>query len=177
VWTGEINARSSRKYELLFNWDDLEKSTRDWVRFQVEELLSHREAPENSKMASKTGVEFGGNCEIYGPKLVFLGDKMGSFYRVKDAKITQISRGYGGQRFTIIIDRHLNCGGRFAASSYQAYYFSVADSTLVKAENYLDDYVQVGEVYLPAERRFAEAIPGKVVSRVLRFSDHSLLVA
>ncbi len=67
---------------------------------------------------------------------VELGDKISSFYRVKDKRMTQINRAYGGQRFIIVIDRHLDCGGTFAASNYQAFYYKLNNEALLKVESY-----------------------------------------
>lgn len=145
-----------------------------WLRFQLEELTSHREAPEVSKMASRTGCSLGDWDNLYGRRIDFLGDKMSSFYRIKDDRLCQIGRSYGSQNFTINIDSHLDCGGFWASEFYSAYYWD-KEGALLKTETYLDRYQQVGEVWLPAERRVSEASASGLRTRRLLFSDLQLL--
>lgn len=148
-----------------------------WLRFQLEELTSHREAPEVSKMASPTGCALGDWDPIYGRRVDFLGDKMGSYYRLKDAQLRQIGRCYKNQRFVINIDQLQSCDGRWAASFYTAYYWSAAGEGLVKTETYLDDYQSVEGIYLPVRRRVTEAGSSTLVTRELLFTNHRLLSA
>lgn len=172
---GRLRSTESRRIEL--GWEQ-EFDTR-WVRFQLEELLSHREHPEKSKIASPTGVEMGDHCPIYGQKISFLGDKMGSFYRIRDQRITTIGRAYQGTEFVIHIDRHANFGTadkpRYAALDYAAFYWSAGEHTLVKAETYRDRYQQVGDHWLPASRRVTVAEDGGMVVRQLDFQSPRLL--
>ena len=146
-----------------------------WLRFQIEELLAHREPPRVSGMASKAGVIFGDEDATYGRQVIFQGDKMGSFYRLKDECITQIGRGYGGLRFVINIDQHQNCGAQFAASAYTAAYRDAASGTLSRTEIYLDRYEPLSGIYLPAERRYTEANATRTFTRQITFENLALL--
>lgn len=146
-----------------------------WLRFQLEELASHREAPEVSKMASPTGCALGDWDPVYGQRIDFLGDKMGSYYRLKDGQLRQIGRSYKGQRFVINIDDLQNCDSRWAASYYTAYYWSATRDDLLKTETYLDRYRSVQGIFLPCERRVSEASSTCLITRRLMFSEHQLL--
>ena len=153
-----------------------------WVRFQLEELVSHREAPEKSKMASKTGCDLGDDHPIYGTKVNFVGDKMGSFYRLKDSKITQIGRSYGKMDFIINIDAHHNFGTeiepRYAAGAYTAFYWHKDTGALVKTETYQDKYIRKSGVALPFSRQVSIAESREVSGlsiRHLKFFEHELL--
>ncbi len=146
-----------------------------WLRFQLEELVSHREAPSVSKMASRSGCFFGDWDPVYGRRLDFRGDKMASFYRVKDAKLCQIGRSYKNQSFVINIDGHQRCQERWAAIFYSAYYWERDGGGLLKAETYHDSYEEVGGVYLPLQRRVSEASAGGLRCRQIQLSDHRLL--
>ena len=179
-WHGSFQAVSSRdhRFELL-------ASTRPgggdfagekWLRFQLEELLAHREPPRVSGMVSRAGVVFGDEDATYGRQVVFQGDKMGSYYRLKDHCITQIARGYGGVRFVINIDQHQDCGGRAAASSYTAVYRDAATGTLVRTETYLDRYEAVNGIWLPVERRYTEANATRTFTRQIVFGNVALLL-
>lgn len=176
-WTATLVAPSSRAFRLqeVHGCPELTR----WAHYQVGEILGHREHPRNSRMASKSGVNLGDDHPIYGQRLDFAGDKMASYYRVRDHKITQISRTYAGQSFVICIDRHLELDGYFVASNYSAFY-SDPDGSLVKVETYQDDYVPTAQpngVWLPALRRFTVVQGKQREHRDLRFDQHELLAA
>ncbi len=151
-----------------------ELEDRRWLRFQLEELTSHREAPEVSKISSRTGCSWGDWDPVYGQRIDFLGDKMGSYYRIKDDRLCQIGRSYKNQTFTINIDSHFDCWGCWASEFYSAYYWD-GEGALLKTETYLDRYQQVGEVWLPSERRVTEVGSSGARTRRLLFSNFELL--
>ena len=178
-WRGSFEAVSSRNHRF-----ELGPSSRagggnfgeiKFLRFQIEELLAHREPPRVSGMASKAGVVFGDDDAVYGRQVIFQGDKMGSYYRLKNERITQIARGYGGLRFVINIDQHQDCRGRFAAAAYTAVYRDAATGTLVRTETYLDRYEAVSGIYLPVERRYTEAGATRTFTRQITFENPALL--
>lgn len=168
---GRLVAGASRRYTITLDQPYPEK----WLKFQIEELLAHREHPKVSRMKSSTGMKLGDDDAIYGRQLFFVGDKMRSYYRIKERRITQISRCYGGQRFVINIDLHQECDGRFAAQAYSAFYYDSESGQLTKTEAFLDHYEPVEGIYLPTERRFSEATGEKLVSRSIRLRHHRLL--
>lgn len=178
VHRGRLNAPEGIQIEA--HWE--ESFDNRWVRFQLEELLSHRTAPEKSKIASKTGCQMDDLDPIYGQKIVFVGDKMSSFYRIKDSKIAQIGRSYGKLEFIINIDAHHNLGAEerpaYAAADYTAFYWNKANGNLVKTETYRDHYILLDGLYLPQARRVSIAQDSKeqqLSVRRLEFHNHTLL--
>ena len=179
-WRGSFEAFSSRRHQYRLN----EPTTvgtgafeaDKWLRFQIEELLAHREPPTVSGMASRAGVVFGDDDAVYGRQVIFQGDKMGSYYRLKDDRITQIARGYGKLRFVINIDQHQECAGRHAASNYTAVYRDAATGGLVRTETYLDRYTDLDGIYLPIERRYTEASAAATFTRQIVFEDLALVL-
>jgi hypothetical protein len=169
-FVGSLEAPSSRKFQI-----QLEGFPRDkWLRFQIEELVAHRESPAVSKMVLQTGCELGDFDQVYGQQVLLLGDKMQSFYRLRDQKLTQIGRVFRGQRLLINIDEHLDCGGKFASTHYTAFYWEL-DGRLAKCETYLDRYALVGSHYLPEERRYSLADGQGLRSCSIRFQESQLL--
>ena len=164
------NSRSFRIEPQLEKTDELF----GWTHYHLGEILSHREHPKVHQMASKTGVLWGDWDDTYGRRLDFAGDKMSSFYRIKDQRIQQISRRYGGQHFLICIDRHHRFAGRWAAANYVAYYWD-AQGELAKVESYHDDFVRIGGVWLPSLRRFTVVEGNQTRHRSLELSEHQLL--
>lgn len=181
TYQGKFKASESRRIQV--DWE--QEFDNRWLRFQLEELISHREAPDRSKLASKNGCEMGDLDPIYGQKVVFVGDKMESFYRLKDRRITQIGRCYGNMSFIINIDDHHDFGTpgapRYAAKDYTAFYWSRESGELVKTETYKDSYVLADGIALPLERRVSIAESRKdgegLANRLIRFEAHELLRA
>ncbi len=171
-WRGSLRAGGSRNYELAVP----SFPHQPWLRFQIEEFLAHREHPTVSRMASPTGVVFGDDDSVYGRRIDFLGDKMGSWYRIRDRKLTMIGRSYARQRFVITIDAHEECSpGRYASTYYTAYYWNLESEKLNRVEAFMDDYIRLGGESLPARRRYVETTDSGMVSRSVEFLDHELL--
>lgn len=168
---GSLHARSSRDYEINLSGTEPTK----WLRFQIEEFLAHREHPDVSRMASRTGVSLGDDDPMFGRKINFLGDQMNSFYRIRDKKLTMIGRTYAKQTFVITIDDHLDCGGTFASTRYTAYYRDKVTNQPTRSEAFSDDYVEFSGHFLPKERRYVEVNKDGLISRAIRFSNHTLV--
>lgn len=166
-YRGGFHAQSSRRYTA----DLPEYPDAKWLKYQMEELIAHRECTSVSHIASKAGVVFGNTDQIYGRRVDFVGDKMGSFYRLKDSRITQIGRGYGKVRFIINIDSHCDCDGRFAAQNYSVFYFDSTTGNLTKTESYYDRYERFGDLWLPVERRVSEATDSGLRTRQILLQE------
>ncbi|MFQ3670124.1 MAG: DUF3386 family protein [Verrucomicrobiia bacterium] len=172
AWNGHLRAAHSRDYDLQLQGF----SKPAWLRFHIEEFLAHREHPSVSRMASPTGVEFGDDHRVWGQRIDFLGDKMGSWYRILNRKLTMIGRNYGEHSFVITIDDHLECKpGTFAATHYTAYYRDQKTNRIKRVEAFHDSYVQVGTEFLPSSRRYVETSDDGMISRCIHFRDHQLL--
>lgn len=169
--SGRFTAPCSRKLQLEGDFGEDPR----WLRFQLEELVSHREAPEKSKMANHTGATLGDLDPIYGQQVYLAGDSMRSFHRIKDRRLTQIGRAYRGQDLLITIDAHHEIINRFAAQAYTAFYRSQEDGALKKVETYLDLYLEVQGIHLPHLRRLVTATSRGVEPVELRFFDHGML--
>lgn len=170
-WCGRLSARSSRDLEISHP----PYPEHRWLHYHLEELISHREAPSVSRIRSRAGVELGDWDEVYGRRLLFVGDRMQSWYRVRDRKITQISRSYGGQSFVIHIDDHQECEGRFAARGYTVFYRDAGSNGFSKSETFLDLYGLIDGVYLPSSRRYTLHSADAHWTRELRFHHARLL--
>lgn len=167
VYPMHLTARSSRELRLS-------GAGPAWVRFQVEELLSHREAPQVSRMHSGTGVVFGSDDALYGREIRFLGDPTDAAYRIRDRRITQIARTYKGTRLILNVDAHHILAGGYAAAAYTAWYWALDGSGLRKSEAYLDRYQRVQGLYLPSSRHCSVATQEGLRTRAIRFLNPRL---
>lgn len=175
TWSARLEARSSRQYQIQAPTGEPPGGFR-WLRFHLEEFLAHREHPKVAGMTSATGVTFGDDHPIYGRRVDFLGDKMGSFYHIRDRKIRLIGRSYPRESFLITIDRHAEHHGRFAATDYSAFYWDRSKGHLLRCEQYRDDYTLVDDHLLPAARVYTVTEPKTtLITREIRFVQPQLL--
>lgn len=176
-WEGRLHAVSSSRYRI--DWDlEPDRELKGWMAYHLGELLAHREAPERSRMASRSGVLWGDDEHpLYGQQILFPDDPMQSFYRIKDGRICQIGRCYPKTRFVINIPSHHDFSGRFAAQAYNAFYWRRDSGELCKSEAYYDSYTKVQEIWLPSARTLSTATSEGLSERRLLLSDHRLLDA
>jgi len=169
-----LTARSSRDYEFV-TLDGEPCEVDKASLYHLEELLAHREAPSKSRMHSTSGVVFGPAHPIYGPRVDFVGDRMSSFYHLKEKRITGIGRGYKGMKFVIYIDDHVEFGGRFCASHYHAHFSNAETGAWQHSEYYLDRFLEVDGILLPRERRMTKVTMEGSETLALLFANPTLL--
>jgi hypothetical protein len=108
--------------------------------------------------------------------LVELDDPMRSSYRVRDGEITTITRHHGGLRFTIVVqERIATADGRSISRAFSAAYWDEATRGIVRADVFVDDYVVLDGLPLPASRRIARATDAGLRARTLGLSAHEVL--
>lgn len=173
-WRGSLRAADSHHFRFEFP-EPLSREITNWLNYQLSELMAHREAPTRSRMASRSGVIPGDTDPIFGAKVIFPGDPMESFYRIKDHKITQIGRCYPRQRFLINILEHQEYDGRFAARSYTAFYWCKESGQLEKTESYFDHYIEHRKLLLPSFRQFSVGDSEGLSNRRITLSEHEIL--
>ena len=101
---------------------------------------------------------------------------MGSTYRVKDDRITQINRKMPYVAFTINVeDSALTQDDKYLTTRYTVYYFSPKDGSLTNVESFSDTHTRVGAVDLPATRRIISFEKGEMVTRTMTFEHHTPL--
>ncbi len=101
---------------------------------------------------------------------------MGSSYRVKGGRITQINRKMPHIGFTINVeDSAVTADGKFLTTRYTVYYSSPKDGSLTNVESFTDSHTRVGASDLPATRRIISYENGEVVVKSLTFENHRML--
>ena len=107
---------------------------------------------------------------------IHIHDSLKSHYRVKDDRITQISRSMGPMKFTINVeDSALTQDNKYLTTRYTVYYFNAQGGALTNVESFMDTHVRVGRADLPASRRIISAENGVVSVKTIAFSNHQLL--
>ena len=101
---------------------------------------------------------------------------MGSTYRVKDDRLTQINRKMPHVAFTINVeDSVLTQDEKHLTTRYTVYYYSPKDGSLANVESFSDSHTRVGNADLPATRRIISYEKGATVTRTMTFENESFL--
>ncbi|MDZ4814813.1 MAG: DUF3386 family protein [Verrucomicrobiota bacterium] len=141
-----------------------------WLKDQVGEIVSHRIAPTHAEV-NKKGVAFDGpENDPMGTKIKFVDDRMQSFYRIKNERLVEIGRCYPGTRFVVSIFDHHRMDDKFCARGYSVHYWNIESKALIKAEAYVDDYVEREGFFLPSRRIYTQADGDGLTTRELLFS-------
>ena len=155
--------------------DDADLQT--WAQNQIGMIAVHRGPRNFEESDGKHTLTLGGEEEHpLGQRLNIHGDGMGSWYRVKDNRITQINRKMPRAAFTINVeDSAITQNQQYLTTRYTVYYFSPQDGSLKNVDSFSDTHVHVGASDLPATRRIISYENGEMVTRTLTFENHSML--
>ncbi len=172
VTTGKVTVKSSKEVEVSLPNEDLQK----WAQGQISMIATHRGPRNFDESDGKYNLSFAGeDNHPQGPRLS-LGDTMGSTYRVKDDRITQINRKMPYVAFTINVeDSAVTQDDKFLTTRYTVYYFSPKDGSLANVESFSDTHARVGAADLPSTRRIISYEKGEMVTRTMTFENHKPL--
>ncbi len=169
---GTVTVKSSKDVAVSLPNADLQQ----WAQGQISMIAVHRGPRSFEESDGKYTLSFAGEeHHPQGPR-VNLNDSMGSSYRIKDDRITQITRRMPHAAFTINVeDSAVTQDDRYLTTRYTVYYFSPKDGSLANVESFSDTHARVGHADLPATRRIISYEKGAMVTRVLTFENHRLL--
>jgi len=172
VTTGKVTVKSSKEVVVSLPNEDLQK----WAQGQISMIATHRGPRNFDESDGKYNLSFAGeDNHPQGPRLS-LGDSMGSTYRVKDDRITQINRKMPYVAFTINVeDSAVTQDDKYLTTRYTVYYFSPKDGSLANVESFSDTHTRVGAADLPATRRIISYEKGEMVTRTMTFANHKPL--
>lgn len=153
--TGELVYR--RKGETDVKLQGADAASLDWARAQLLNLVGHRRGGDFDQGDGKNPLELGPRDDNPYGRLIVLHDALESSYRVKDGKVTEVTRTAGGSRFTIsVIDTIDADDGKYLANHFVVTYRDAATGALQKFEGYRDSYARVNGVWLPTGRTVIE---------------------
>ncbi len=155
--------------------DDTELQT--WAQNQIGMIAVHRGPRNFQESDGKYALTLGGEEQHpLGQRLDIHGDGMGSWYRVKDNRITQINRNMPQASFTINVEESaVTEDQKHLTTKYTVYYFNPKDRSLKNVDSFTDTHVRVGKSDLPATRRIISYENGEMMTRTLTFENHSML--
>lgn len=170
--TGKVTVKSSKEVEVSLPNEELQQ----WAQGQISMIAAHRGPRSFEESDGKYNLSFEGEeNHPQGPR-IGLGDSMGSTYRIKDDRITQINRKMPHVAFTINVeDSDVTQDEKYLTTRYTVYYYSPKDGSLANVESFSDSYTRAGHADLPATRRIISYEKGATVTRTITLENHKPL--
>ena len=170
---GTVTVKGPRDVSVMIG--DAELQT--WAHNQIAMIAVHRGPRNFQESDGKYALTCGGDDHHpLGQRINIHGDGMGSWYRVKDNRITQINRNMPHAAFTINVEESaVTQDQKNLTTKYTVYYFNPKDRSLQNVESFTDTHVRIGKSDLPATRRIISFENGEVAVRTLTFEHHKML--
>lgn len=170
---GTVTVKGPRDVTVVIDNADLQT----WAQNQIGMIAVHRGPRNFQESDGKHTLTLGGEeNHPLGQRINIHGDGMGSWYRIKDNRITQINRNMPQAAFTINVeDSAITQDQQHLTTRYTVYYFSPKDRSLKNVDSFSDTHIRVGNSDLPATRRIISYEDGNVAARTLTFENHVML--
>ncbi|MEC4671785.1 MAG: DUF3386 family protein [Candidatus Binatia bacterium] len=170
---GTVTVKGPKEVTVTLSNPELE----NWTQNQLAMIAVHRGPRSFQESDGKYSLTLDADDNHpLGPRLSIHGDGMGSSYRIKDERITQINRKMAHVAFTINVEESaLTEDQKNLTTRYTVYYFSPKDGSLQNVESLTDTHVRVASADLPATRRIISYENGQVVTKTLLFENHKAL--
>jgi hypothetical protein len=170
---GRVTVKGPRDVSVSIDDSDLQT----WAQNQIGMIAVHRGPRNFQESDGKYALTLGGEeNHPLGRRINIHGDGMGSWYRIKDNRITQINRTMPHAAFTINVEESsVTQEGHNLTTRYTVYYFNAKDRSLQNVESFTDSHVRIGQSDLPATRRIISFENGDVSVRTLTFENHAML--
>lgn len=156
-----------------FTFEEPEHRAVKHVTEQLESLFMHRGSRPFWKGDGRYPISFTGSKNRLGPEIA-IADSMDSTYRVKDGRMSEVSRTLGGKRLVIeIVDvQKLPCG-RYLSSKFIVRSYDPETKKLEQELTYVDKFVQFGDEWMPKERTMSGTSFGEQLSMKLTFDNYT----
>jgi len=170
---GTVTVKGPRDVSVVIDDADLQT----WAQNQIGMIAVHRGPRNFQESDGKYALTLGGDEQHpLGQRLLIHGDGMGSWYRVKDNRITQINRNMPHAAFTINVEESsVTQDQKNLTTKYTVFYFNPKDRSLQNVDSFTDTHIRVGNSDLPATRRIISFENGEVTVRTLTFENHQML--
>ncbi len=170
---GTVTVKGPRDVTVVI--DDPELQT--WAQSQIGMIAGHRGPRNFEESDGKYTLTLGGEEKHpLGQRLNIHGDGMGSWYRIKDNRISQINRSMPQAMFTINVeDSAITQDQHHLTTRYTVFYFNPKDRSLKNVDSFWDTHIRVGNSDLAATRRIISSNEGEIITRSLTFENHTML--
>ena len=170
---GTVTVKGPKDVTVSIDDEEIQK----WAQSQIAMIAVHRGPRSFEESDGKYGLTLeGDSSHPLGQRVNINGDGMGSWYRVKDNRITQINRKMPHMAFTINVeDSSVTQDQKYLTTRYTVYYFSPKDGSLQNVDSFSDSHTRISSSDLPATRRIISYENGEVVAKSLVFENHKML--
>lgn len=175
TWSGTLTYR--RKGETEVQLEGLGADDVKWVKDQLLNLTGHRRGGPFAEGDGKYPLELAAEDGSPYGQLIVVHDAMDSSYRVKDNKVTEVTRTADGSRFTISVLETMEAdAGRYIANHFLVSYRDEETGALQRVDGYRDSYEHMDDVWIPTSRTVISV--GDQTSprvRTIRLRKHEVL--
>jgi hypothetical protein len=156
--------------DLQFKTPD--ESREPWALEMVTNMLGHRRPASFVQGDGRWSITFGSEDNSPAGRKVLLNDPMQSSYRIRNGRVSEVSRSAGDQRFTISIMEETEAeSGRYLPRHFTVTYFDAKTGAIRRTDSFTDEYRKISGAWVPASRRLIRAENGQVVTRVIEFKN------
>ena len=152
-YPGTVRFEKGKTAEVKF--EGAAKDDVDWAVDQVQSTIGHRRGGDFAKGDGRHPLTFGTgpDAENAFGKQILLNDFMQSSYRVRDGKVTEVTRVSEKLRFTIsVIQTKTTEGGKYLPQHFIVSYRDAKTGALQEVQAYRDAYAPIGGTWLPVSR-------------------------
>lgn len=138
-----------------------------WLRGALSNAIGHRRGGDFARGDGRHPITFT-SSEDRSPlgRQVSLNDGLNSSYRVRDNKVTEVTRTMGDQRFIItVLETRPADAGKYLPRHFTVTYFDPETGSISQTQSFSDEYARIQGVWLPVSRRVITAADGKISSR------------
>lgn len=153
------------------------KEARQSVEQTLRSMIFHRMPPRkrNSNQLQKS-LRLGPSDNHRLGRLVHLGDRFESSYRIRDNQILEINRQMGDTRLVItVLENQFTPKGRHLPRHFMVTLFDLETGALKSASAYTDEYVEVAGNYLPKRRQITSTQEGRTQNLDISIEEIELL--
>jgi hypothetical protein len=149
VIKGNVKLEGGKKLEI--NFPTATGDDKDWIEDTVGNIIGHRRGGSFAQGDGKNPLTLG-DTNSFG-QLIELHDGFNSSYRVKDGKVTEVTREIGNSRFTISVIETMEADkGKYISNHFSVAYRDKTTGALQKVDGFHDDYANWNGAWVPASR-------------------------
>lgn len=153
-----------------------EAGVRKAVKRTVRSLLAHRLAPTGSRNREDQVISYATEDNHPLGRRIFLGDKYGSTYRIRENRILEVDRNLEDSRLLItVMETETTAEGTYLPTHFFVVTFDKESGGVKQSSAYSDAYQVVGGEYLPLSRQIVTTAEGRTETLRVEWGEIELL--
>ena len=171
--SGTLLFKPPRTVEVKLSDEEAQQSVEQTVR----SMIFHRMPPrKRDRTQSQKPLRLGPPDSHRLGRLVHLGDRLESSYRIRDNQIFEINRQMGDTRLLItVMENQFTPKGRHLPRHFLVTLFDMETGALKSASAYTDEYVEMDGNFLPKRRQITSTRKGRTQNLDILIEEIELL--